>query len=620
MNQKKNKSEISRRDFIKRTAASAVGIAAIGILNTGTISAATTDIATEAGSSKETDAISGIDPKKVENVGYAWINTENTSPIEPVDPPASWDYEVDCIVVGSGAGGIAATAHLAKEGLSVICVEAFGELMGTSKYASWIATNGGIPSIYGTWGNQSNPYDRNVVFDRWMENCKYSADAALMWNLVDSGPECYEWWVQQGLELVDILEAGGLPAGTFSGSLCVPGGTQYDARIGIPGYANNAQPVLEAMIRMAEGWGAEFKTLTPVEALVVENDRVIGVKAKDDIYFKASKGVLLHAGDFAYNRDMLLRFVPKVGMGAPNSVEVPTNNGLCTRMCLGLGATMTGFNSFSVRDGTIDVGDLTKDRLAEGNREVRWRSMYFADEVLCRQPWLRINKAGGRTVFAFSGDGSEAEHAEQIMSNSEMGTAGHREFVIFDDNGLKNYATTFGQKGGRIPLTNDMPFMDDQSRVPPAAVDKDFYEGVNKSLEAGYIKSANTLGELAALLGLDADKVTNAVERWNTNCEIGEDDPGYGYKPEWLIPIAVPPYYGACLGGSIQAIQTGIKVNADMQVLKDDKDPIPGLYAGFHTAGGAVGDGVQGGAIYSCVSKSLVSGWMSSKGLLDHEV
>lgn len=48
----------------------------------------------------------------------------------PLDPPASWDREVDLVVVGTGGGGLAATTLAAESGSSVIAVEKEGTVGG----------------------------------------------------------------------------------------------------------------------------------------------------------------------------------------------------------------------------------------------------------------------------------------------------------------------------------------------------------------------------------------------------------------------------------------------------------------------------------------------------------
>ena len=44
-------------------------------------------------------------------------------PIDPVEPPDSWDYEYGVVVVGSGGGGITGSVRLVDEGLKVALLE-----------------------------------------------------------------------------------------------------------------------------------------------------------------------------------------------------------------------------------------------------------------------------------------------------------------------------------------------------------------------------------------------------------------------------------------------------------------------------------------------------------------
>lgn len=606
--------ELSRRAFLK--GAALAGAAAAG--STVLTGCAADDSAGDAGVTEEggTNASSIIDPTHVEDVGYDWINTENTKPIAPVAEPEAWDAEADVIVVGSGAGGEYATARLAAEGLNVICLEAQNYLNGTSQSAGWCLTYGGVPSIYGTWGRLSDPYDPQVVFDTFQEAYKYSISPDLLMTMINAAPAAYEWLIQEGLDLVDNLTDAGIPAPTYSGCIALKGttfpeGQSYMTFGSIPGYSQNCKPMCDAIVELAKSKGADFQLSTKVTALVVDDaGRVIGVEADNNgtlKYFKASKAVALICGDFAYNRDMLLQYTPKLGLGAPNAVEVITNDGSCTRMALALGATMTGSNSYSKRDGTID----------EGNREVGYRSMYRADEILVRQPWLRFNVGVERMLFKFSGDGSEAETAEVAMTNSEMGTLGHREYVIFDDT-WREHIRNFGQKGGRFVLEEDWPWMDDPSRSAP--VEHNFDESCEKSIEQGFIKKADTVEELASLLGVDGTKLKALVDGWNKTCAAGTGDPLWGYDAEVMFPIEKGPFYGSKMGASIQAIKTGLKVDTDMRVLNGTGDPIPGLYAGFHTAGGSCGDCCEGDFIFSNVSTSLIGGRMVSDGVLKNEI
>lgn len=124
---------------------------------------------------------------------------------------------------------------LAKSGLKVVCIEAQNYLWGTSQDVSWMQTYGGIPSLYGTWGALSDPYDHEVVYHHWQEQCFYSAEPELLYATIDAAPEGWEWWIQQGLEADDPFKSAGFPD-VNTGCLALKGTVEY-TEIGIPGYA-----------------------------------------------------------------------------------------------------------------------------------------------------------------------------------------------------------------------------------------------------------------------------------------------------------------------------------------------------------------------------------------------
>jgi fumarate reductase flavoprotein subunit len=60
-----------------------------------------------------------------------------------------------------------------------------------------------------------------------------------------------------------------------------------------------------------------------------------------------------------------------------------------------------------------------------------------------------------------------------------------------------------------------------------------------------------------------------------------------------------------------------------MQVISTEGKPIPGLYAGFHTAGGESGEsvlnGLPFGSMYGSNLLSYVGGWMAADGISANE-
>ena len=116
-------------------------------------------------------------------------------------------------------------------------------------------------------------------------------------------------------------------------------------------------------------------------------------------------------------------------------------------------------------------------------------------------------------------------------------------------------------------------------------------EGVQDAIDADVLKKRDSLEELERDLGLAEGVLTQAVADWNATCESGHDDFMYPMPDEWLHPIVKPPFYGCRIGGNLYGTKAGLLINDQMQVIGCDGRVIPGLYAGWHTAGGACGDG-----------------------------
>lgn len=125
-------------------------------------------------------------------------------------------------------------------------------------------------------------------------------------------------------------------------------------------------------------------------------------------------------------------------------------------------------------------------------------------------------------------------------------------------------------------------------------------------------------------MGLEEGVLVNSVKKWNDACAKGEDYTAmYKYRPEWMIPINEPPYYGAKLGGHVFGSKTGLRITPKMQVVSTKGTVIPGLYAGWHTAGGSSGEGNPAGkpltGMYADLGLALVGGYMAAGGIMEED-
>jgi 3-oxosteroid 1-dehydrogenase len=114
-----------------------------------------------------------------------------------------------------------------------------------------------------------------------------------------------------------------------------------------------------------------------------------------------------------------------------------------------------------------------------------------------------------------------------------------------------------------------------------------------KRLKQEYLKKADTIEGLAALLGLDAASLRATIAKFNESARAGKDpdfqrgdtvfDRYYGdatVTPNpCLAPIEKPPFYGIEAFPGELGTKGGLQTNASAQVLTENGSVIAGLYA-----------------------------------------
>jgi hypothetical protein len=272
-------------------------------------------------------------------------------------------------------------------------------------------------------------------------------------------------------------------------------------------------------------------------------------------------------------------------------------------MGIGAGADLSGLGSVTSFDGGIDWG-----------KNGPWQQyLYNGSTQLARQPWLALDITGQRYPYM----NSEPANNLWLLANVQGSQRGGRGYVIFDSDYEENI-WKFKQTFCRKPLTPTMPNAD---RVPDFITSTDWRDGVKIALDAGAIKKANSVAELGKQLGFDPGILEKSVCDWNEVCASGKDNPAYGYKPEWLLPVKKGPFYGIKLGAFLYATCCGLRVTPGMEVVDKRGKEIPGLYASFHTAGGQVGDNaVNGISILADVGLSLTGGYIAADTIIKHDV
>ena len=98
----------------------------------------------------------------------------------------------------------------------------------------------------------------------------------------------------------------------------------------------------------------------------------------------------------------------------------------------------------------------------------------------------------------------------------------------------------------------------------------------------GFVKSGDTVAELAEALGLDADALQATIDQWNADCAAGSDSQFDRHN----LKALEGKLYGYRFGVGAHYFMGGILINAQTQVLDENEQPIPGLYAAGEVTGG----------------------------------
>ncbi len=517
-------------------------------------------------------------------------------PIPPVGVPEVWDYETDVVVVGSGGGGLNAAARLAEQGVQVILIEKTGVIGGNSASAGGSITMGGDRySNANEAALPEYPFDRVKWLEWKQEHRDYSLDPHLQLLICDNMGPAHDWMGDCGVNWFAV-------------------GTTLVPMERTPGTHNSQHFVTDAMYEYGKGLGVQYLLDTPAQALVVDDSgRVVGIKATDEkdaeVWLHASKAVVLCAGGFAANKDMLATYCPNALINCNNCYVAPCDSGECIRMGLGLGATLINTDSYAMFDGGIPYERYGGE----------WCTfLYNGSTQLVRQPWLTIDTTGARKPYVTTQDAITMSGGGLTrQANAQTATPNHRSYVFFDNTYDNSLTNVFRESFCRKPICDAEPPAD--GFLPEHYLD--WRNGANDAIESGVIASADTLEELAEKLGLDPEVVTKAVADWNAVCEKGEDDEVLAYQPEWLIPIVEPPFYGAEVGGILFRTNTGLAINTKMQVLDGTGLPIPGLYAGWYTAGGSCIDGGASDIKYEGegVSLTYTGGYIIGNSIVENE-
>jgi len=280
--------------------------------------------------------------------------------IEPLAPRAAadvaqWDATADVVVVGGGCAGACAAIEAAEAGASVLVLERAMQIGGTSAMSSGLLYLGGGTATQEACGVVDTA---DAMYDFLLLACGPGVDPAKARLYCDESVDHHDWLVDHGVEFKpelfpepDIQPATDAGLGFTGGEdtwpfahLTPPAPRGHHAR-----FPNESGGYLmERLGAAVTAAGADLVCEVRVERLVLdEAGTVVGVEATRDgarWLVRATGGVVLTAGGFLFNPDMVEAFVPLAARcNYPLGTDADDGRGI--RMAQGAGAAVANMDA-----------------------------------------------------------------------------------------------------------------------------------------------------------------------------------------------------------------------------------------------------------------------------------
>ena len=562
--------ELDRRNFLK--AAGAAGAAAA--ISAGAVSALASEKADKSAASEKASSAKAGAAADYSGTGYADPAADGkqptiidyTSVVEEVGEPTETE-DHDIVVVGAGGTGLAAGIQAFEDGLDVVVLEKKAMAGGTFPGSE------GMFAVGSHWQKEAG-YDIDVeeIIGRLMTYHHYVPDPELYRAFFNKTAETIDWLEKEGVGFQEVVALGEsdptwhLYAGERSKGL----GAQF----------------MVSFIGHAEEIGLDIRYETPAKQLVTDKSgAVTGVLAVDKdgkvIQFNA-KAVIIGTGGYANNDNMMKQLceVDPAKICAAGSTSGREGDGI--RMARHIGATMAPAPGTAAWYGPILYGTTygTPVQAATSLQPVLWINencdRFVAEDMFHRN-------------FPFAGMAQKSQKTVYTMLTQKF-------LDQYEAEGVQLQVGVYCETG--IPLTT---LKDDLQEL---------IDGGNE-----HIWVADTVSELAEKAGLDPDKLTATVEKYNDMCAEGHDTQ-FDKADEFMIPLKDEegPYYLFEVQNGYFCTVGGIKVTTKCEALDEDRNVIPGLYMGGMDAGGFYGDAYDAGiAAGSCASWAINSGRMAEE-------
>ena len=132
-------------------------------------------------------------------------------------------------------------------------------------------------------------------------------------------------------------------------------------------------------------------------------------------------------------------------------------------------------------------------------------------------------------------------------------------------------------------------------------------------IKKGYTVTGETYEELGKAMGVDEAAFAETMKTWNGYVEA-KNDPDFG-RTSFANPLDTAPYYAIKVTAGVHHTMGGLTINTNTEVLNENGEIIPGLFAAGEVTGGVHGANRLGG---NAVADFTVFGRIAGKAASDY--